>query len=86
MHRLLLAAGLLVAGCADMEPFDPPVADEMQPGPGLFSGPTGEFVLLRPTGEAPAAESEAPEAESEAPEAPVSTPPPRRKLTDPPPP
>jgi hypothetical protein len=44
----VLAATLLLVGCADLEPFDPPVADSLRPGPGLFSGPTGEFVLSRP--------------------------------------
>lgn len=77
-RQLTLSALLLVAACATIEPFDPPVAGDMLPGPGLFSGPTGEFVLQRPLGEAPTAESEVPEA-------PASTPPTRRKLTDPPP-
>jgi hypothetical protein len=44
----------------------------MQPAPGLFSGPDGEFVVFRHANE-PAAEPDTPE-------------PPRRKLTDPPPP
>lgn len=82
MHRHLAiavpAALLLLVACANVEPFDPPVAGEMLPGPGLFSGPSGEFVLQRPLGEAP-------KAESEGPEAPAPTPPLRRKLTDPPP-
>jgi hypothetical protein len=47
--RPLLAALvlLLAAGCAGIEPFEPPVAGEMNPGPGLVFGPSGEFVLLR---------------------------------------
>ena len=52
-----LAVLLLLAGCADLEPFDPPVAGEMRPGPGLFSGPDGVFVLSRGVIE-PAAETE----------------------------
>jgi len=84
MRLLLRAAGLafLLAGCADMQPFDPPVAGEMNPEPGLFSGPSGEFVLFRQTGDA-----SAPETTPQAPETPQTVPPPsRRKLTDPPPP
>ena len=59
---LALAAMLLVAACADIRPFDPPVAGEMRPGPGLFSGPDGAFVILRrqvpqPSGEASRAPS-----------------------------
>ena len=82
MRLWRLAAGLLVlGGCTQMEPFEPPVAGEMSPGPGLFSGPSGEFVLFRQVGEAAAEEAapalEPPEAEPPAP---------RRKLTDPPPP
>ncbi len=36
-----------LAGCGSYEPFDPPVAGEIPPGPGLFSGPSGEFVIFR---------------------------------------
>lgn len=63
----MLAIVLLLAGCADFEPFDPPVAGEMNPGPGLFSGPDGVFVLSRgrfpepdePDGESSAEETRA---------------------------
>ena len=44
---LALLALLIGPGCAGMAPFDPPVAGEMDPGPGLISGPSGEFVLFR---------------------------------------
>jgi hypothetical protein len=64
---------LLLAGCADFEPFDPPVAGEMNPGPGLFSGPDGVFVLSR--GEAPEAADPDDEGSAEDP----------RTLTRPPP-
>lgn len=71
-----MAVLALLGGCADLEPFDPPVAGEMNPGPGLFSGPDGVFVLSR--GDvAPAPET--------APDGQASIPLPRRKLTDPPP-
>lgn len=77
-HAVVLLLGL-VAGCAELEPFDPPVAGEMLPGPGLFSGPDGAFVVFRPSGDEPAATAEQGAA------APEAEPPPRRKLTDPPP-
>jgi hypothetical protein len=64
-------SALLFAGCADVEPFDPPVAGEMNPEPGLFSGPDGQFVLYRRAVE---------EAPTDAPAEPP------RRLTDPPPP
>jgi hypothetical protein len=40
----------LVAGCSGIEGVDPPQmgANEMQPRPGVFSGPTGDFVLVGP--------------------------------------
>jgi hypothetical protein len=67
-----LAIVLLLAGCADFEPFDPPVAGEMNPGPGLFSGPDGVFVLSR--GNVP--EPDEPDGESGAEEPTVLTLPP----------
>lgn len=47
LRPLLLLACVLPLGCAGVEPFDPPVAGEMNPGPGLLSGPSGELVLFR---------------------------------------
>ena len=46
----LLLVILLVTGCAGMEPYEP--RDEREEGPkqGLFSGPDGEFVLIRSEG------------------------------------
>jgi hypothetical protein len=40
---LLIAAG----GCG-FEPFEPPSSSELRPGPGLFTGKRGEWVILRP--------------------------------------
>jgi hypothetical protein len=47
---LLLAAACLaaLAACAGFEPMDPPSNTDMKPGPGLFSGKTGEFVIPSP--------------------------------------
>jgi hypothetical protein len=47
---LLLAAACLVAltACAGFEPMDPPSNTDIKPGPGLFSGKTGEFVIPSP--------------------------------------
>jgi hypothetical protein len=75
---LALAVCLLggpLSGCADLAPFDPPVAGEMKPGPGLFSGPDGAFVILR---------REVPQPSGEASQAPSR--PAERDLTRPPPP
>ncbi len=66
MRTVAAALVLLLAACAGMEPFEPPVAGELNAGPGLFSGPRGEFVILRREGPGdgtaagPAAEAEAP--------------------------
>jgi hypothetical protein len=42
----LLLGCLALAACAG-EPFDYTPADRIQPGPGLFSGEDGEFVIYR---------------------------------------
>lgn len=51
------AVGLLclLGACSGMEGVAPPQmgANEMQPRPGLFSGPYGEFVLVGPETAAP---------------------------------
>lgn len=70
-HLTIVLPALLIASCADVEPFEPPVAGEMNPEPGLFSGPDGQFVLYR-------------RAFDEVPTDLPAEPPPR--LTDPPPP
>ena len=45
----LVALGLVVLGlaaCGNVKQFDyQPVADEIKPGAGLFSGDDGEFVI-----------------------------------------
>jgi hypothetical protein len=41
----LVLTAILLAGCADLQPFAPPVAGEIPPGPGLLSGPDGTFVV-----------------------------------------
>ena len=42
----LLLCGLGLAACAG-EPFDYVPGDAIRPGPGLFSGEDGEFVIYR---------------------------------------
>jgi hypothetical protein len=39
---------LLLAACGEVKPFSPPVANEIPPGPGLFTGKKGELVLTPP--------------------------------------
>jgi hypothetical protein len=50
VRRALLAAACLaaLAACAGFEPMDPPSNTDIKPGPGLFSGKTGEFVIPSP--------------------------------------
>lgn len=44
----LVLLALLLSACASIEPMAyPPAADEIPPGPGLFSGPDGEFTIYR---------------------------------------
>lgn len=43
---LLLLSGMLGA-CSGVEPFAYTEVHEIQPGPGLFSGEDGEFVIYR---------------------------------------
>jgi len=38
---------LLLAGCAGIEPYDPPDYREEPPGNGLLTGEEGEFVIYR---------------------------------------
>jgi len=38
---------ILFAGCAGMTPYEPRNNREEGPESGLFSGPQGEFVILR---------------------------------------
>ncbi|MFQ5915971.1 MAG: hypothetical protein ACE5JS_22580 [Nitrospinota bacterium] len=44
----LVLLALLLSACASIEPLAfPESGDEIPPGPGLFSGPDGEFVIYR---------------------------------------
>ncbi len=49
LARLLCVAALAaaLAACSDMEPFAYTEVHEIPPGPGLISGPAGEFELYR---------------------------------------
>jgi hypothetical protein len=40
-----MALPLALVACAEFEPFDPPVAGELDERPGLVSGESGVFVL-----------------------------------------
>ena len=63
----VVTAVLAAAGCG-MQPYEPPNNREDPPGPGLFSGKGGEFVIYRkqePAADAPADESAADEASAE---------------------
>ncbi len=51
MRRLSIVLGiailLAVAACARGTPFQPTAVDEIKPGPGLFTGEAGAFVIFR---------------------------------------
>jgi hypothetical protein len=42
-----LLVGLLVAGCAEIKPYEPRDHREEGPEKGLFTGSEGEFVIFR---------------------------------------
>ncbi len=44
----LLAALLLIAGCAGIQPYNPPNHREEGPEKGLFTGSQGEWVIVGP--------------------------------------
>jgi hypothetical protein len=45
-RALVLAACLAaLAACAGFEPMEPPSNTDMKPGPGLFTGKAGAFVI-----------------------------------------
>lgn len=52
--------GLLIAGCAGLEPYEPRNDREEGPEKGLFTGSEGEFVILKKSKE-PASAGEASE-------------------------
>jgi len=37
--------GILVIGCTSVEPLEPPLKDGIPPGPGLFTGSKGEWII-----------------------------------------
>jgi len=43
----VLAVCTTLGACSGWKPFEPPVAEEIPDGPGLFSGEDGEFVIFR---------------------------------------
>ena len=43
-RAIALAVLLLLVACGDLKPFEYRTADE-RPGPGLFTGSSGEFVI-----------------------------------------
>lgn len=45
---LIVLAALLLAACGEVRPFTPPATGEIPPGPGLFTGKKGEFVITPP--------------------------------------
>ena len=51
---LVMALALALSACSGVRPGTPPMAGpaEMQPRPGLLSGPTGDFLIV---GDEPAA-------------------------------
>ena len=55
---IILAVVSVLAGCAGVQPGLPPVAGpaDLPAGPGLFSGASGDFLLVgnEPAGEEPA--------------------------------
>lgn len=46
-HALAAAALLALGACAEVQPLDYTEAHEIPPGPGIFSGEDGAFVLYR---------------------------------------
>lgn len=42
---LFLLLAMTLMGCADMKPLDYRAIDQIKPGPGLFTGEDGEFLL-----------------------------------------
>ena len=53
----MLSIAVVMAGCAGIEPYEPPNHREEGPQKGLFTGSEGEFVILR--------KADAPEKDSE---------------------
>jgi len=52
----LLAALLVIVGCAEIQPYNPPNHREEGPAKGLFTGSQGEWVIVGPKAPQAAAE------------------------------
>ena len=50
---LFLAVLLVMTGCADIKPYQPPNHREEGPQGGIFTGPEGEWVIYRSDEPAP---------------------------------
>ena len=50
---VFLAVVLVMAGCADIKPYQPPNHREEGPEGGVFTGPKGEWVIYRSDEPAP---------------------------------
>ena len=64
---VLLLTVAVMAGCAGIQPYEPPNHREEGPEKGLFTGPQGEWVILGPKVPETAAEGKknrAPESET----------------------
>jgi hypothetical protein len=48
MIAALLTALLVIAGCSEIQPYNPPNHREEGPAKGLFTGSQGEWVILGP--------------------------------------
>jgi hypothetical protein len=59
---LLLAALLVIAGCSEIKPYNPPNHREEGPGKGLFTGSQGAWVITLPEAAAQAGGEENKEA------------------------
>ncbi len=64
---IALALGLWAGGCGLHEDIEYTPADEMKPGPGLFSGKSGEWRLLGDEADEAPAAGEAQEGEPDRP-------------------
>ena len=64
---VLLAASLVITGCAGIEPYEPRDHREEGPEKGLFTGSEGEFVIFRKADQ-PETGSEASKRSDETPE------------------
>ena len=64
----MLTAVLIIVGCAEIQPYNPPNHREEGPQKGLFTGSQGEWVIVGPKDSPAGAEENkngAPESESD---------------------